>query len=71
MALILHKESITEDDEQFWMVTCKHSNDTDVFIPETYTFDVSEEDSDMQDVIVQDLTDKGYTDLDPVTWDTN
>lgn len=68
MTLILHKETVTDDGDNYWFVTCKKNGGTPIQIFETYTFPDTKTEAEMETVIVANLTAKGYTELSPVEW---
>lgn len=69
MALILHKEEFEDEGDAFYLVSCKTNGETPTSIPDTYTFETDKTDAEMEAIIVPNLTEIGYTDLSPVTWE--
>ena len=70
MNLNLTKRTEVDDEtqEEWFIVECDTDGSEPKKIPYTYTFETTETEEDMQSIIVNDLTDKGYTNLDPVNW---
>lgn len=68
MSIILTKTLFEEDEESVWEVTVAYFNGNGVLIPFSYTFESTETNDNMETFILNDLTDKNYTNLEPITW---
>lgn len=67
MTLYLKKSTVEIEGEINIVVECRNTTGE---IPRNYSFPDGTSDADMEGHIVPDLTDKGYTELDPVEWET-
>ena len=69
MTLTLTKTDVASGEDHYWFVQCETDGSNPTVIGETYTFPSAKTNQEMEDVIVPNLTELGYTDLSPVIWE--
>ena len=68
ISLVLTKKTVTYEGDDEYNVTAKYNGGTTSFIPQSYSFDITKTNQEMQDYIIADLADKGWDNLSGITW---
>lgn len=69
MTFKLVKKALEDEGESFWVVRCLLVDEVVEVLPYTYIFSSSSTEQEMQNVIVTDLSSKGYSELTPLIWE--